>query len=105
MYILYRHADGRCSDHTYCVSLEGSEARVKPGQTVHMLRNTSIVGKAKTMEGNRLHGHIIPDSFIRVFIDTIEENIPPLFRTTFDGPCLEAGGITAWPVDQCVVCE
>ena len=57
------------------------------------------------MEGSKLHGHAIPDSFQIVAIENIEEKISPLFITAFDGQFLEVGGITAWPNSQCVPCE
>ena len=75
--------------------------KLKPGQNVRVISSTSrVIGTAMVMEGNMLHRHEIPDSFVKICIHKIESNIPPLFTTTFDEPYLMAGGFTAWPAHQ-----
>ena len=73
----------------------------KPGQNVNIIStNSRVVGTGKVMEGNMLHGHEIPDSFVKISIQKIDSNIPPLLKSTFDEPYLTAGVFTAWPAHQ-----
>ena len=67
--------------------------KLKPGQNDRVISSASrVIGTAMVMEGNMLHRHEIPDSFVKISIHKIESNIPPLFKTTFDEPYLMAGG-------------
>lgn len=93
------------SDHTYSRQCEQQTDVLKPwpaGQEVNLVAsNSRVVGRGMVMEGNKLHGHEIPSSFLKVPITKIEDNIAPLLRTTFDDPYLTVGGFTAWPAYQC----
>ena len=93
------------SDHTYsCQREQTAVLKPWPGQEVNLVAasNSRVVGRGMVMEGNKLHGHEIPSSFLKVAITKIENNTAPLLRTTFDEPYLTVGGFTAWPAHQCV---
>ena len=105
-HILYHRlaANRSISDHTYNCQrqLQTDVLRPCPGQEVYLVASDSqVVGRGMVMEGNKLHGHEIPRSFVKVAITHIEKNVPPLLRTTFDDPYLTVGGFTAWPACQC----
>ena len=93
------------SDHTYSCQHEQWTDVLKPmpGQEVNLVAsNSRVVGRGMVMDGNKLHGHEIPSSFLKVAITKIENNIVPLLRTTFDDAYLTVGGFTAWPACQCI---
>ena len=87
------------NEHNYSTPVK----KLTPGQSVKLLQNSCIVGVGKIVGGNILHNHTIPDSFIKISITQIKDNITPLFKTTFDQPYLSVGEFTAWPTNQCVV--
>jgi len=62
--------------------------------------NRRIVGMGTIKTGNRLHGSDIPSDFIVVSIDKIDNNVCPMYTTTFDEPFLSVGQFTAWPINQ-----
>jgi len=95
------------SDHTYSCQHEQQTVlhvlKPCPGQEVNLVAsNSRVVGRGMVMEGNTLHGHEIPSSFLKVAITEIENNVAPLLRTMFDEPYLIVGGFTAWPARQCI---
>ena len=87
------------NEHSYCTSI----TKLMPGQSVKLLQNSHMIGVGKVVDGNVLHGHAIPDSFVKVAITQIESSISPLYKTTFDQPYLSVGEFTAWPTHQCVM--
>lgn len=91
-------------DHTYnCQSKQTAVLKPWPGQEVNLVASDSrVVGRGTVMEGNKLHGHEIPSSFLKVTITKIDTGVTPLLRTTFDEPYLTVGEFTAWPAHQCV---
>ena len=99
VFLLYRHKSNLMGEHSYCTSM----TKLMPGQSIKLLQNSHVIGTGKVVDGNVLHGHAIPESFVKVAIMQIEANIAPLFKTTFDQPYLSAGEFTAWPTSQCVV--
>ena len=54
--------------------------KFKPGQNVRVISSTSCVIGTMVMEGNILHSHEIPDSFIKISIHKIDSNIPLFFK-------------------------
>ena len=115
-FLCHRLAGNRAiSDHSYssqqptavpvaqqtALTQQTPTVKLKPGQNVRVISSTSrVIGTAMVMEGNMLHRHEIPDSFVKICIHKIESKIPPLFTTTFDEPYLMAGVFTAWPAHQ-----
>ena len=53
-----------------------------------------------TKAGSRLHCSEIPPNFVIVSIDRIDDNVCPMYTTSFDEPFLSVGQFTAWPIDQ-----
>ena len=53
-----------------------------------------------TKAGNVLHGSEIPSDFVIVSIDQIDDNVCPMYTTSFDEPFLSVGQFTAWPINQ-----
>ena len=74
-----------------------------PGQNVKLLQNSHVIGLGRVTDGNILHGHEIPTTFIKVVITNLDANIVPIFNAAFNPPNLSVGEYTAWPVNQCVV--
>ena len=75
---------------------------ISAGKRVHLLSNDGqlVLGSATTMGGNQLHGNSLPASHVRVIIEDVDENVPPVVRTTFDDDFLSIGSITSWPMDR-----
>ena len=75
---------------------------ISTGKRVHLLSNDGqlVLGSATTMGGNQLHGNSLPASHVRVIIEDVDENVPPVVRTTFDDDFLSIGSITSWPMDR-----
>ena len=80
-----------------------TEIKPLPGQNVKLLQNARVIGLGQVADGNILHGHEIPTSFIKVVITRLDANIVPLFKAAFNPPYLSLGEHTAWPANQCVV--
>ena len=74
-----------------------------PGQNVKLLQNCRVIGIGRVADGNMLHGHEIPKTFIKIVITKLDANIVPLFKAAFNPPYLSVGEHTAWPANQCVV--
>ena len=53
-----------------------------------------------TRAGKILHGSEIPSDFVIVSIDRIDDNVCPMYTTSFDEPFLSVGQFTAWPINQ-----
>ncbi len=67
------------------------------GKTISLLSSSyEHVGTAVTMTGNQVHGHYIPDGFVKIAINEIKPGLKPLV-TDIDGE-LTTGCITAWPI-------
>ena len=80
-----------------------TEIKPLPGQNVKLLQNARVIGLGQVADGNILHGHEIPRTFIKVVITRLDANIVPLFKAAFNPPYLSLGEHTAWPANQCVV--
>ena len=59
-----------------------------------------MVGMGMTRAGNILHGSEIPSDFVIVSIDRIDDNVCPMYTTSFDEPFLSVSQFTAWPINQ-----
>ena len=59
-----------------------------------------MVRMGMTRAGKILHGSEIPSDFIIVSIDRIDDNVCPMYTTSFDEPFLSVGQFTAWPINQ-----
>ena len=75
---------------------------ISTGKRVHLLSNDGqlVLGSATTMGGNQLHGNSLPASHVCVIIEHVDENVPPVVRTTFDEDFWSIGSITSWPMDR-----
>ena len=84
---------------------QNSYTKIKPlsGQNVKLLQNAHVIGLGQVADGNILHGHEIPWTFIKVVITRLDSNIVPLYKAAFNPPYLSLGEHTAWSANQCVV--
>ena len=89
--ILNTNINSTAADHTYSKPI---------GSTVHLLVNGKVVGMGTTKEGNILHGAEVPSDFVIVSVDRIDDNVCPMYATSFDEPFLTVSQYTAWPVNQ-----
>ena len=80
-----------------------TQSKPLPGQNVKLLQNSRVIGLGQVTDGNVLHDHEIPRTFINVVITKLDANIVPLFKAAFNPPYLSLGEHTAWPANQCVV--
>ena len=68
------------------------------GQSIQLLSSSYIpIGTAVTMTGDKVHGHDIPDGYVRIAIVNIDAGVKPLVRG--DDEDLTKGSITAWPLN------
>ena len=69
------------------------------GASVQLLSDSNTpVGTAVTISGEKVHGHKIPDGFIRVAVDKLNPGVTPLVKGSGSDEDLTSGCITAWPL-------
>ena len=73
----------------------------KSGNKVMLMHKGKSVGIGVVAEGHTLHGHAIPQGYVKVIIDYIQPNTAPLFASSFDDEeSLTVGQFTAWPASD-----
>ncbi len=74
------------------------ENSLHPGMLVTLLHEGKAAATAQLLEGNKVHGTILPSYFVRVVINEVKNSAAPLhLHTTFDdGEALVPGMFTAW---------
>ena len=77
----------------------------KHGNKVMLMQKGKSVGMGVVAEGHTLHGHAIPQGYVKVIIDYIQSNTASMFATSFDDEeTLTAGQFTAWPAGDLKSC-
>ena len=98
-------------DHTYFKSADKHKKAAKEsrqekqsavkytcGDKVMLMWKGKSVGVGTVAEGSNLHGHVIPQGYVKVIIDYVQPNTAPAFACSFDdGEMLTTGQFTAWP--------
>ena len=98
-------------DHTYFKKIStatNSKQNKQPkptptlsvGSKVNILKNQKPVGTGLVAEGNILHGHDVPDGYVKLIIQEIELNVKPVVKSAFDDDeeTLSAGQFVMWPL-------
>ena len=94
-------------DHTYFKKKKGEQLRqaiepavkFKRGDKVMLMQKGKSVGYGTVTEGSSLHGHAIPQGYVKVVY--IQPNTVPVFASSFDDEeMLTAGQFTAWPANN-----
>ena len=63
-----------------------------------LMQKGKSVGMGTVTEGSNLHGHAIPQGYVKVIIVYIQPNTAPVFASSFDNEEMHtAGQFTAWP--------
>ena len=71
------------------------------GDKVMFMQKGKSVGTGTVTEGSNLHGHTIPQGYVKVIIEYIQPNTAPVFVSSFDDEeTLMAGQFTAWPANN-----
>ena len=60
-----------------------------------LMQKGKPVGMGTVTEGSNLHGHAIPQGYVKVIIDYIQSNTAPVFASNEE--MLTAEQFTAWP--------
>ena len=77
----------------------------KCGNKVMLMLKGKSVGMGVVVEGHTLHGHAIPQGYVKVVIDYIQPSTAPVFANSFDDEeTLTAGQFTAWPASDLKLC-
>lgn len=75
-----------------------SKVSLNVSDKVVMMQNGKSVGTGVVADGKILHGHTIPDGYVKVVIDYVKPNIMPTFSSAFDdSESLTAGQFVQWP--------
>ena len=75
-----------------------SAVKCMRGDKVTLTWKGKSVGVSTVTEGSSLHGHAIPQGYVKVIIDYVQPNTAPVFACSFDdGEMLTTGQFTAWP--------
>ena len=76
-----------CIFHGYNLTpVVGSQAR--------LMKSNECVGIATLVEGDVLHGHKVPTSYRKVFLEAIKQGISPELKGQFEDDCLCIGQFT-----------
>lgn len=77
----------------------------KCGDKVLLMQKGKSVGMGVVAEGLTLHGHAIPQGYIKVTIDYIQPNTAPMLASKFDDEePLISGQFTVWPASNLLSC-
>lgn len=67
------------------------------GQSIRILSSSYLpIGTAVTMTRDKVHGHDVPDGYVKIAVVSIDSGVKPLVRG--DEEDLMKGSITAWPL-------
>ena len=73
----------------------------KCGEKVMLMQKGKSVGTGTVTEESILHGHAIPQGYVKVIVEYIQPNTAPVFASSFDDEeMLAAGQFTAWPANN-----
>ena len=70
-----------------------------------LMQHGKSVGMGAVAEGRTLHGHAIPQGYIKVTTDYIQPNTAPMLSSKFDADePLTSGQFSVWPASHLLSC-